>query len=310
MPITVQSRSRLFPDSYVLSPQPKVESLSIIDAVVLHFAKSACVWFYQESFDTDQLISSLRKTLDAYPQWAGQLRFAEFNPDAGHLHRQGRLELSHGSSSDPGIECILAKADFHMSSMLPPIEAVKHWDATHVHHKDFIDRETKFALHDSREYQGLPSMKVQLTTFKDGGLAIAIAVIHSLADAAAVLTFVKAWAATNLALSSSKPIPKLQPLFRPAFIDAAAAGNIDAKKPDPSILELAATLPVHRFDHWASAGFSTPDWALPLTRIPQELASQYQDIKLGKPLPYHTWDPTAPCELRFPSQCFPDWYAS
>lgn len=299
MPITVHSRSRVFPHSYVSSAQSKVEPLSIIDAIVLYFAKSACVWFYDESLDTDQLISSLRKTLNAYPQWAGQLRFAEFNPDAGHLHRQGRLELSHSSSSDPGVECILAEADFPMSSMVPPDETAKHWDATHVDYEEFLDMETEFALHDSKEYEGLPSMKVQITTFKDDGMAIAIGLVHSLADAAAVLTFMKDWAATNLA--SSIPVPKLQPLFNPSLIDAAAAGNIDAKDPDQSILEIAAKLPVHRFDYWASARPSTPEWALSSTKIPPELASQSHDIKLGKAAPFHTWDATAPCESYFPS---------
>lgn len=297
MAITIQSRTRIFPDSHVPSSlQPRVESLSIIDAIVLHFAKSACVWFYTEPLDTGQLISSLRKTLNAYPQWAGQLRFAEYNPHAGHVHRQGRLELSHGTSSDPGVECILAEADLPMSSMIPRNGIAKHWDATHVHYEDFLDMETTFALHDSKDYEGLPSMKVQFTKFRDGGIAIAVGVVHSLADAAAVLTFMNDWAATNLALSSSKPLPNLQRLFNPSLIDAAAAGNIDAKSPDPFILEkVAAKMPVHRFDHWASAGPSTPEWALPLTKIPPELASQSQEIKLGKPAPYHTWDATVPC---------------
>lgn len=295
MSISVQSRSRVYPDSHVPSAHPKVEPLSILDAIVLYFANSACVWFYNESLDTDRLIFSLRKTLIAYPQWAGQLRFAEYDPSAGHVHRQGRLELSYGSSSDPGIECILAEADFHMSCVVPANERVKHWEATHIDYQTFLDTETRFALHDSKEYEGLPSMKVQFTTFKDGGMAIAVGIVHSLADAAAVLTFMKDWAATNLALSSSKPIPTLQPLFNPSLIDAAAAGNIDSKSPDPLILETAAKLPVHRFDYWASAGPSTPEWALPSTKIPPELAPQSQDIELGKPVPYHTWDSTAAC---------------
>ena len=104
----------------------------------------------------------------------------------------------------------------------------------------------------------------------------------------------KDWAATNLALSSSNSAPKLQPLFNPSLIDAAAAGNIDAESPDPSILQVAAKLPVHRFDYWA-AGPSTPDWALSSTKIPPELASQSQDILTGNPIPWDTWDTTAPC---------------
>lgn len=294
MVITVQYRSRVFPKSHIPSSLPKIECLSILDANVLHFATTACVWFYDETLDTGQLTSTLRTTLNDYPQWAGQLRFAEYNLDAGHLHRQGRLELFHGSSSDPGVECIIAEADFPVASVLPPRDTVGHWDATHVDYGGFLDKETRFALHDSNEHQGLPSMKVQITSFKDGGTAITIGIVHSLADAAALLTFTKGWASTNRALSSSKPAPKLQALFDPSLIDAAAAGNIDAKDPDPN-LKAAARLPLHRFDHWASAGPSTPKWALPLTQIPPELASRSPDIQLGKPVPYHTWDAAAPC---------------
>ena len=298
MAISIRSRSRVFPESHVLSAQPKVKSLSVIDATVLHFSKSACVWFYDDPLDIDLLTTSLRKTLDAYPQWVGQLRFAEYDRDAGHAHRQGRLELSYGSPSDPGVECILAEADLPKSSLFPPNETADCWDATHVGYRGFLDAETKFALHDSKEHDGLPSMKVQFTTFKDDNSAVAVAVavsiVHSLADAAALLTFTKDWAATNRALSSSKPVPDLQPLFNPSLIDAAAAGDIDAQHPDPSILHVAAQLPVHRFDYWASAGPSTPPWSLPLTEIPRELASHRQDIDLGNPVPYHTWDTTAP----------------
>ena len=179
MPITVQSRTRIFPHSHVLSAQPKVEPLSIIDALVLYFSKSACVWFYNEPLDTDRLISSLRRTLNTYPQWAGQLRFAEYNPNAGHVYRQGRLELCYGSSSDPGVECILAEADFSVSSMIPPDETAKFWDATHVDYEEFLDMETDFALHDSKEYEGLPSMKVQFTNLKDGGIAVAVGLVRT-----------------------------------------------------------------------------------------------------------------------------------
>lgn len=297
MTVSVQSRSRLLPNSH--GPhQPKVEALSIIDALVLHYAKSACIWFY-EALNTERLIFSLRQTLNAYPHLAGQLRFAAYAPDAGHLHRSGRLQISYGSSSDPGVECILAEADFPMSSIVPPNETAKCWDATRVDYGELLDRQTGYALDNAKVYQGLPSMKVQFTSFKDGGMAIAVGMVHSLADAAALLTFMKDWAAINRALSFSEPVPKLRPLFDPSLVDAAAAGKIDARRAEPGILEVAAKLPVHRFDYWASAGPSIPEWALPLTQIHPELVSQ--DIKLGKPAPYHTWDTTAPCESRFPA---------
>lgn len=179
MAISVHSRTRIFPHSHVPSTHPKIEPLSIIDALVLHFSKSACVWFYNEPLDTGRLISNLCKTLNAYPQWAGQLRFAEYNPNAGHVHRLGRLELCHGSSSDPGVECILAESEFPMSSMLPPNETARFWDSTHVDYEEFLDMETNFALHDSKEFEGLPSMKAQFTTFKDGGIAIAVGLVRT-----------------------------------------------------------------------------------------------------------------------------------
>ena len=226
----------------------------------------------------------------AYPQWAGQLRFAASDPDGG---RQGRLELSYGSPSDPGVECILAAADVPMSAMLPPDATARHWDATHVDSEGLLDPGTDFALHDAKTCRGLPCVKVQLTSFTDGGTAVAVGVVHSLADAAALLTFAKDWAGANRALPSSNPVPEFRRPFNPSLIDAAAAGNVAATSPDPSILAAAATLPVHRFDHWASAGPSTPTWALPLTEIPPALASR--PIELGTPIPYHTWDTAAPC---------------
>ena len=124
---------------------------------------------------------------------------------------------------------------------------------------------------------------------------ILVSLVHSLADAAALLNFMNDWAAMNRALSFQRTVPKPQPLFNPSLIDAAAAGDIDDKSSNPAILKVAAKLPVHRFDYWASTGPSTPEWAIPSTRIPPELASQSRDIKLGKPVPYQTWDAAAPC---------------
>ena len=109
--------------------------LSILDARVLNYSTNGCIWFYpgsQTEESVHRLISlSLPKTLDAYPQWAGHLLFASYDLNAGHTHRQGRLELEHGGSEDQGVEVMLVKADFPMEAMVPSNESRngRFWDA-------------------------------------------------------------------------------------------------------------------------------------------------------------------------------------
>lgn len=291
MTISVQSRNRLFPESYGPSTQPKIEALSILDNTVLNYATSGCIWFYDKTLNVNRLVLSLRSTLDAYPQWAGQLHFADYDPSAGHTHRQGRMMLSYDSPADPGIEYIVAHADFPMCSMIPT-DSTKQWDATKIDYNSLLDNKTSFA---PGENKTLPAMKIQITTFTDTSTAIAIALAHPLADAQALLIFAKDWAATNLALSSSKAPPKLNPLFNPSLLSAAAAGNINGTHPDPAILETAAKLPSHRFDYWASGGPTCPDYAKPLIAIPPELKHLTEaQLQKGMPIPWHEWDLVAP----------------
>ncbi|MCJ1459755.1 hypothetical protein MMC28_010134 [Mycoblastus sanguinarius] len=294
MAVSIQSRTRVFPESRELSSMPKCVPLSIIDANVLMYATSGCVWFYPQPLDINRLMISLKKTLNAYPQWAGQLHFADFKPGAGHTQRQGRLILSYGSSSDPGVEWVIAHANAPMSSMVPPTKNTEHWDATEVDYLSLLDMEVPFALHNMVNYEGLPSMKVQITTFTDASMAITVGFSHPLGDAQSLIHFTRDWASTNLALSLSKLAPSLTPLFNPSLIDTAATGNIDAPEPEPSILRASSSLPLHRYDYWASATRACPEWALPKTRIPTELNAAEIDLSRSPVLPWETWDSETP----------------
>ena len=238
----------------------------------------------------------MRKPLSAYPQWTGQLRFADYNPDFGHTRRQGRLILSYGSTFDPGLSLIVAHATGPMSSMIPPSEILEHWDGTRLNYLSLLDAEPPFALHDMINFQGLPSMKIQITTFTDAGTAVAIAFSHPLGDAQTLLHFAHDWASTHLALLSSREPPLLKPIFDPTLLDAAADGDIDKPSADASIFHKASTLSIHRYDYWASATASCPKWALPRTKIPAELSSISTPVNVAKGpvIPWGTWDWEAP----------------
>lgn len=293
MAINIQSRTRIFPESYGQPIRSRSEPLSILDATVLNFATSGCVLFYPCSLDPDRLLTSLKKTLNAYPQWAGQLKFSKFNPEAGHGQRQGRLELSYNSAADPGIEFIMASCDSPLSSMMPPTNAKGTWDATNIDYQAFLNMETPFGLNDTNNLAGVPSMKVQFTSFNTSGLAIAIGLLHPLADAQTLFHFIHSWAATNRALSKSSSLPMLNPIFNPSALDVRAAGNIDTPNHDPSTFKKARGLPLHRYDYWSSAP-TAPQWALPKCKIPPELNITDASLEKGPQIPWNTWEMEAP----------------
>ena len=187
----------------------------------------------------------------------------------------------------------MAGSDRPMSSMIPPSDARGLWDATEVDYQAFLDMETPFGLNKANDPAGVPSMKVQFTSFATPGLAIAIGLLHPLADAQSLLHFAHSWAATNRALSTSCPLPMLDPFFNPSALDIRAAEDIDAPNFDPSTIEKARKLPLHRYDYWASAA-SAPQWALSSCKIPVELNIAESSLKKGFQVPWETWKEEAP----------------
>jgi hypothetical protein len=123
-------------------------------------------------------------------------------------------------------------------------------------------------------------MIVQLTTFNCGGVAVAIKVAHSLADAQSLVQFVDGWAKINCATLAHTPIPPVSPIFDPLVLDQAAAGDIDAANPDPELIKAAHALPIRFFDPPRPADRCPPS-ITPLIQIPLSLKD------LGAPVDHY-----------------------
>ncbi|RDX39957.1 hypothetical protein OH76DRAFT_1413266 [Lentinus brumalis] len=245
----------------------------------------------------EALTQSLRKTIDSYPQWAGQLHWIPYDLAKGQ--RQGRVAVTYGSPDDPGVELVLTRYPETLASLVPGHEDRMQasslgplaWDANSFP-SDALNCPTQLALHETNEYAGRPAVSVQLTAFACGGLGIRVKLVHCLADATAMMHFVKDWAAVHRALIHGQPLPTLSPVFDPALVDQAAAGDVRSAAADPALLRVSRSLPMCRYDWWASAE-GCPEPMLPSTRIPQELAG----TDLGPPgdiIPWSDWDLYAP----------------
>lgn len=167
---------------------------------------------------------------------------------------------------------------------------LKWWDASQVPSVELLPS-TPLALDDFLGEPGSPDMIVQVTTFECGGISVAVKMAHPLADAQALAHFMHDGAAVSRATLNETPMPLLSPVFDPQLLDRAAAGDIDAVRPDSTVVDMARSLPCHRFDWWASADgcpFETP-----ATKIPPELDPAF----IGPPgtiLPWSDWDTDAP----------------
>ncbi|KAJ7042989.1 transferase family-domain-containing protein [Mycena alexandri] len=298
--ITVANSTRVFPDQKAAS---HLVALSILDASVGNFAATAAVWAFdppssdQGSFALapSQLKISLVKTLNAYPQWAGQLRYTKYVAGGNHTSRSRRLEVVYGTSMDPGVKFITASCDTTVSAVFPSLEqrssGLGAFDASLLGVDKFLPNTPALASHSSGDFAGLPSLIAQVTAFKCGGVVIALKSSHPLADAQTLTTFVNDWVAVNRTLVQNLPPPTLNPVFSPAALDETASGDIDAPSPDPKILKIAHELPIHRYDWWASADESP---APESSKIPPHLAPIADTLELGPPLPWNEWDVQAP----------------
>ncbi|KAG2177432.1 hypothetical protein INT44_007943 [Umbelopsis vinacea] len=298
--IQVISTTRIFPEFNVNTPRSV--PLSIIDATVAEFAPTAGTWIYDQpqteqgkrALYVDQLILSLKKTLDAYPQWTGQLKWAPYHPDGDHTERFGRLVLSYGDLTDPGVALVVAQSAQALEYIVPSAQDRQEnngfYDIKGLSKISFMTSEVPLVL--KQDHDNPPCLIVQITTFACGGVSISVKMAHAIADAQTMVNFVNDWATVNLAMVNGTAAPHLDPVFNPSLLDNAAAGNINDNKPDQNIVEIAAGLPLHRYDWWASADNCPPALA-GSTKIPQEL--KHTPIEpFGNPLPWDNWDLSSP----------------
>lgn len=278
----------------------KTVPLSLLDNTVVSYTFTSAVWYFdkhasnsdQDPFAPSALSHSLQKTVNSYPAWAGQLHWMPYDLSRGLRH--GRVAITYGSPTDPGIEHIVTRSSSTLSSLLPNREqrlADGMWDAEPFPSTQLLCP-TQLAMHNTTECAGLPSVSVQLTTFACGGVGIAVRITHAIADATALFQFIKDWNATHRAMLTGHPLPHLSPIFDPRLIDEAAAGDLTSRKPDPELLQAYSALPQRRYDWWTSAE-GCPSFMLPQTQIPAEL----QGANLGPPgerAPWHEWDLSLP----------------
>lgn len=295
------SVSRVFPASHLRgSSTPHRVPLSILDSAVARFSPTCATWIYDPPKDgqvvaIQRLVLALEKILDSYPHWAGQLHFVLGNVDVDHTQRFGRSCVLYGVNSDPGIELVIAQRPEAIVCFVPTAVERKAgsgwWNAGDAPLTELIPSSSPLALHDLIEYEGLPAMLVQVTTFGCGGYSISIKLAHILADAQTLIGFAHGWAAINRALINGEQLPSPCPLFDPRQLDRAASGNIDGPDPDPALIEAARALPSHRYDLWASSDGCPPSMAQ-ITKIPPELNTS--PLVQGDPLPWSEWDLNAP----------------
>ncbi|KAJ7682071.1 transferase family-domain-containing protein [Mycena polygramma] len=306
--IILNSSSRVFPEE---RSSTRTVELSILDAAAGNFDAAAAAWVYDAPTDHRKsalapahLKQSLAKTLNAYPHWAGQLKNTAYIRGANHTSRSGRLQVTYGVPTDPGVEFVVTSSEEEVATLFPSVEertsGLGAFDITSIGALNLLPSSPALASesHNGGDFTGLPCLIVQVTSFKCGGVVVALKSSHPLADAQSLTTFVHDWAAVNRALVQNLPPPVLTPSFSPAALDQSAAGDIDAASPDPEMLKTAHELPIHRYDWWASAD-GCPAGALKSAKIPPHLAS-LTDIELGPPIPWRDLQgPVANCLLYF-----------
>lgn len=219
-------------------------------------------WYYDKPSDTANtsdalsvpaLTRSLRTTLNAYPQWVGQLQWIAHDSGDGKPERRGRASVTYGSANDPGIELIVAHSPVTLASLVPESKARLEsgaWCADQFPSTQLL-HPTELALYNPADYIGKPSACVQLTTFACGGVGIALRIAHALADATTLIQFAKNWASVHRSLINNQLPPALPVVFDPRLVDRAVTGDIDGVAPNPDIIRISRSLPIIKHD-WSS----------------------------------------------------------
>ncbi|KAI0708517.1 hypothetical protein C8Q76DRAFT_120190 [Earliella scabrosa] len=277
------SRTRILP-ARSRDGQPRTVPLSVVDNWTLKWSLTSAVWV---------LRSSLRsRTWSDYPRTI--LRNPRTIPsrDCQLVSAMGRTASLDAAQSEPqtafwspGYHVRLSRRSSkqRMSSRM--------WNGSSIPSEELL-YPTSLALHNTDQCEGLPCVSVQLTTFACGGMSIGLRIMHPIADATAMFQFVKDWNVLHRALLLHQAIPAVAPIFDPSLVDGAAAGDIRGEVPDPTLVQISRSLPMHRYDCWASA-VGCPARMLPLTAVPAGLKDT--DVApLGEPLPWLEWDMSGP----------------
>ncbi|PNP44642.1 hypothetical protein THARTR1_11017 [Trichoderma harzianum] len=289
--------SRLHPPSRPQSPISTV--LSILDATVVRFAPTGAIWIFDNDSPTEivgNLKGSFTKTLEAFPQWAGQLQWAPVRDNGSHRERFNRPMITYGLDSDPGVEWNVVQLDSSPVSVAPE-PAKQASDELWIENfpqSDLMISSTKMALYDLDTFQGLSSMIVQVTLLGNSGYAVAVKIAHPLADAHTLMLFMRRWASICRDELTEQNLTKdlAYPIFEPSLLDSRAAGDIDAPDGDPEPISKARSLPLLRHDWWdTTAGNLAALTPSTINSKPKDAALlQKAMLSPACPPPWETWD--------------------
>lgn len=296
----------------------KTSSLSVIDATVARFSPCAAVWLYdasETSRNTDLLFErlkqALRETLNEYPHFTGQLRWATDDNKGTQL---GRPVVVYGAEEDPGVDFIVAAHNRSLSELVPSEEERKAekrvWIASGFPQDELLpSTELAFASNLGR-FEGLSGASVQVTTFACGGFAVGIKITHCLSDAVCLVHFAKSWAERARASFSQQsrqdgPLSEAglaRALFDPSLLDCHSDAH--GERADVEKVQLARSLPMHRFDWWKTDAPGYPSWATASSEATKPTEEVLKTIKLSPSTapPWKTWDISAPvdhAQIRF-----------
>lgn len=252
---------------------PRSVPLSVLDAGCARFAPTGAIWIFDHSrLPADELGEQLKtsfvKTLEAFPHLAGQLKWAPWRRHGLHTERFGRAMVDVGSDHESGVEWTVARLHRRASDVALSAAERSSRNQIWINHdfpqSQLLSSKTPLALANLKTWEGLPAMIVQLTILDDNGFAVAVKLAHPLADATSLMTFMNHWTYNNRAHQSNSvsPPPPPSPVFDPQQIDAQAAGDIDASQPDQELVRKARTLPIHRFDWWATSAEGYPSFLI------------------------------------------------
>lgn len=300
---TISSR-RIFPFSKL--QHEVIKTLSITDSAVAGISGPEAIWFYDssrlsETLSPETLTASLEKTLSSYPFFAGRLAQISFEAGGDWTKRQGRLQAIYGRHDDPGIAFAIAACDEDLADVVPnKRQRGRIWDSSSVPFAIFAGDKIHMALHDGQELGDAPLMRVKITTFRCGGVAIATKIVHPLADAQTMTSFVMDWSNVHAFRKQSS-----YPILDPELFTGATAGDPNAPSPDPHLVENTRALPIHRYDFWASAD-GCPEFLLWRTKIaPEVKASGVKLPHLGTSIPWADLDikePISHYNIQFSAQ--------
>lgn len=277
---------------------PFRQRLSLCDAKCVNYYNAGGTWFFNPStrlrsidFVVEHLKKTLSKTLDFYPQWAGQLQQEVVDHSKKVRQQYGRLEFVYGTHNDPGVTFEVAHTSEAISDIVPSLgeRIARHpiWRRSET--LSGLFGPTNPPANPTSRSTIAPSVAIKVTMCGDGGVVIATRMNHSVGDGLAKLRFMNDWANVSRAILDERPIPRASPIFRPEQVDQYA-GEIEAPAPNTELLALANTLPMANFDTWlpppGSDQFLVP---AELKDIPEA----YQPA--GEAFPWADLDPAAQC---------------